>query len=227
MAKLLHILFSKTLANKNKYKNTMNYPSIYLENVINELSKLPGVGKRTALRFALHLLAEDEQETTRLAECLLNMKKEIKLCKHCYSISDNDVCEVCANEKRNHNIVCVVENIRDVMAIENTNQYQGVYHVLGGVISPVDGIGAKDIRMAELVERIAKENIEEIILALPTTMEGDTTCFYINKLVKDFNVKVSAIARGVAIGDNIEYADEITLGRSIANRMPFEKIYSR
>ncbi|MBQ0112085.1 MAG: recombination protein RecR [Bacteroidales bacterium] len=205
----------------------MNYPSIYLENVINELSKLPGVGKRTALRFALHLLAEDEQETTRLAECLLNMKKEIKLCKHCYSISDNDVCEVCANEKRNHNIVCVVENIRDVMAIENTNQYQGVYHVLGGVISPVDGIGAKDIRMAELVERIAKENIEEIILALPTTMEGDTTCFYINKLVKDFNVKVSAIARGVAIGDNIEYADEITLGRSIANRMPFEKIYSR
>lgn len=227
MAKLLHILFSKTLANKNKYKNTMNYPSIYLENVINELSKLPGVGKRTALRFALHLLAEDEQETTRLAECLLNMKKEIKLCKHCYSISDNDVCEVCANEERNHNIVCVVENIRDVMAIENTNQYQGVYHVLGGVISPVDGIGAKDIRMAELVERIAKENIEEIILALPTTMEGDTTCFYINKLVKDFNVKVSAIARGVAIGDNIEYADEITLGRSIANRMPFEKIYSR
>lgn len=227
MAKLLHILFSKTLTNKNKYKNTMNYPSIYLENVINELSKLPGVGKRTALRFALHLLAEDEQETVRLAECLLNMKKEVKLCKHCYSISDNDVCEVCANEKRNHNIVCVVENIRDVMAIENTNQYQGVYHVLGGVISPVDGIGAKDIRMAELVERIAKENIEEIILALPTTMEGDTTCFYINKLVKDFNVKVSAIARGVAIGDNIEYADEITLGRSIANRMPFEKIYSR
>lgn len=227
MAKLLHILFSKTLANKNKYKNTMNYPSIYLENVINELSKLPGVGKRTALRFALHLLAEDEQETVRLAECLLNMKKEIKLCKHCYSISDNDVCEVCANEKRNHDIVCVVENIRDVMAIENTNQYQGVYHVLGGVISPVDGIGAKDIRMAELVERIVKENIEEIILALPTTMEGDTTCFYINKLVKDFNVKVSAIARGVAIGDNIEYADEITLGRSIANRMPFEKMYSR
>ncbi|MBQ9253825.1 MAG: recombination protein RecR [Bacteroidales bacterium] len=205
----------------------MDYPSIYLENVINELSKLPGVGKRTALRFALHLLQEDEQTTTSLAESLLNMRSKIQLCKHCYSISDSEECEVCKDNKRDHSIICVVENVRDVMAIENTNQYSGIYHVLGGIISPVDGISAKDIRIAELVERIAKDNISEIILALPTTMEGDTTCFYINKIVKDMNVKVSAIARGVAIGDNIEYADEITLGRSIANRMPFDNIYSK
>lgn len=204
----------------------MDYPSIYLENVINELSKLPGVGKRTALRFALHLLKEPDNETMSLANSLMNMKKEIKLCKHCFSISDNDECSVCKDDKRNHKTVCVVENIRDVMAIENTHQYYGVYHVLGGVISPIDGIGAKDITISQLIERIAKEDIEEIILALPTTMEGDTTCFYINKLVKDMNVKVSAIARGVAIGDNIEFADEITLGRSILNRMPFDKIYS-
>lgn len=205
----------------------MDYPSIYLENVINELSKLPGVGKRTALRFALYLLQEPDSETMSLANSLMNMKKEIKLCKRCYSISDQEECSVCKDEKRNHKTVCVVENIRDVMAIENTHQYYGVYHVLGGVISPIDGIGAKDINISQLVERIAKEEIEEIILALPTTMEGDTTCFYINKLVKDMNVKVSAIARGVAIGDNIEFADEITLGRSILNRMPFDKIYSK
>jgi recombination protein RecR len=205
----------------------MDYPSIYLENVINELSKLPGVGKRTALRFALYLLQEPDNETMSLANSLMNMKKEIKLCKRCYSISDQEECGVCRDEKRNHKTVCVVENIRDVMAIENTHQYYGVYHVLGGVISPIDGIGAKDINISQLVERIAKEEIEEIILALPTTMEGDTTCFYINKLVKDMNVKVSAIARGVAIGDNIEFADEITLGRSILNRMPFDKIYSK
>ncbi len=205
----------------------MNYPSIHLENVINEFSKLPGVGSRTALRFALYLLDADEKEANSLAQSISLMRSEIKLCKHCFSISDSDECEVCKDAKRDHSVVCVVENIRDVMAIENTNSYSGVYHVLGGVISPIDGIGAGDIKIKELVERIAKEDIQEIILALPTTMEGDTTCFYINKLVKDMNVKVSAIARGVSIGDNIEYTDEITLSRSILNRLPFDKIYGR
>ncbi|MBR1626611.1 MAG: recombination protein RecR [Bacteroidales bacterium] len=199
----------------------MNYPSIHLENVINEFSKLPGVGSRTALRFALHLLDEDEKTCNALADSIRLMKSEIKLCKHCFSVSDSEECEVCKDTKRNHSIICVVENIRDVMAIENTNSYNGVYHVLGGIISPIDGIGAADIRIKELVERIAKQNIEEIILALPTTMEGDTTCFYINKLIKDFNIKVTAIARGISIGDNIEYADEVTLSRSIMNRQPF------
>lgn len=205
----------------------MNYPSIHLENVINEFSKLPGVGSRTALRFALYLLDADEKEANSLAQSISLMRSEIKLCKHCFSISDSDECEVCKDAKRDHSLVCVVENIRDVMAIENTNSYSGVYHVLGGVISPIDGIGAGDIKIKELVERIAKEDIQEIILALPTTMEGDTTCFYINKLVKDMNVKVSAIARGVSIGDNIEYTDEITLSRSILNRLPFDKIYGK
>lgn len=199
----------------------MNYPSVYLENIINEFTKLPGVGSRTALRYALFLLSEDEKTSTQLADAIRLMRENIKLCKHCFSISDNDECEVCKDPKRNHSIVCVVENIRDVMAIENTNTYNGVYHVLGGIISPIEGISPNDIRIKELIERVSKENIEEIILALPTTMEGDTTCFYINKLVKDMNVKVTAIARGVSIGDNIEFADEITLGRSIIGRQPF------
>lgn len=199
----------------------MNYPSVYLENIINEFTKLPGVGSRTALRYALFLLSEDEKTSIQLADAIRLMRENIKLCKHCFSISDNDECEVCKDPKRNHSIVCVVENIRDVMAIENTNTYNGVYHVLGGIISPIEGISPNDIRIKELIERVSKENIEEIILALPTTMEGDTTCFYINKLVKDMNVKVTAIARGVSIGDNIEFADEITLGRSIIGRQPF------
>jgi recombination protein RecR len=199
----------------------MNYPSVYLENIINEFTKLPGVGSRTALRYALFLLSEDEKASTQLADAIRQMRENIKLCKHCFSISDDDECEVCKDTKRNHSIVCVVENIRDVMAIENTNTYNGVYHVLGGIISPIEGISPNDIRIKELIERVSKENIEEIILALPTTMEGDTTCFYINKLVKDMNVKVTAIARGVSIGDNIEFADEITLGRSIIGRQPF------
>ena len=199
----------------------MNYPSVYLENIINEFTKLPGVGSRTALRYALFLLSEDEKTSTQLADAIRQMRENIKLCKHCFSISDDDECEVCKDTKRNHSIVCVVENIRDVMAIENTNTYNGVYHVLGGIISPIEGISPNDIRIKELIERVSKENIEEIILALPTTMEGDTTCFYINKLVKNMNVKVTAIARGVSIGDNIEFADEITLGRSIISRQPF------
>lgn len=204
----------------------MDYPSLYLEKVVNEFTKLPGVGKRTALRFALYLLSQDKEQTSLLASAIMQLKEEIKLCKHCFSLSDTDECEVCKDIKRDHSVVCVVESIRDVMAIENTNQYRGIYHVLGGIISPIEGISPKDIRINELLQRVSKEEIKEIILALPTTMEGDTTCFYIHKLIKDMGVKVSVLARGVAVGDNIEYADEITLGRSIANRLPFEKIYN-
>ena len=199
----------------------MEYPSTLVENAVNELSKLSGVGKRSALRFALYLLKQPSQSTENLCNSLNKMRTEIKYCKVCYSLSDNDICSICSQEKRNHSQICVVENIRDILAIENTNQYQGVYHVLGGIISPIEGIGINDITINQLIERVRKNNIEEIILALPTTMEGDTTGFYINKLLQEFKVKVSTIARGIAIGDNIEFADEITLGRSIINRVPF------
>ena len=199
----------------------MEYPSSLVENAVNELSKLPGVGKRSALRFALYLLKQPNQSTENLCYALNKMRTEIKYCKVCYSLSDNDICSICSQPKRNHSQICVVENIRDILAIENTQQYQGVYHVLGGIISPIDGIGINDLTITQLIDRVRKKDIEEIILALPTTMEGDTTGFYINKLLQEFNVKVSAIARGIAIGDNIEFADEITLGRSIINRIPF------
>lgn len=199
----------------------MEYPSTLVENAVNELSKLPGVGKRSALRFALYLLKQPSQSTENLCYSLNKMRTEIKYCKVCYSLSDNDICSICSQEKRNHSQICVVENIRDILAIENTNQYQGVYHVLGGIISPIEGIGINDITINQLIERVRKNDIEEIILALPTTMEGDTTGFYINKLLQEFNITVTAIARGIAIGDNIEFADEITLGRSIINRVPF------
>jgi recombination protein RecR len=199
----------------------MEYPSSLVENAVNELSKLPGVGKRSALRFALYLLKQPNQSTENLCYALNKMRTEIKYCKVCYSLSDNDICSICSQPKRNHSQICVVENIRDILAIENTQQYQGVYHVLGGIISPIDGIGINDLTISQLIDRVRKKDIEEIILALPTTMEGDTTGFYINKLLQEFNIKVSTIARGIAIGDNIEFADEITLGRSIINRIPF------
>jgi len=199
----------------------MEYPSSLVENAVNELSKLPGVGKRSALRFALYLLKQPNQSTENLCYALNKMRTEIKYCKICYSLSDNDICSICSQPKRNHSQICVVENIRDILAIENTQQYQGVYHVLGGIISPIDGIGINDLTISQLIDRVRKKDIEEIILALPTTMEGDTTGFYINKLLQEFNIKVSTIARGIAIGDNIEFADEITLGRSIINRIPF------
>lgn len=199
----------------------MEYPSRLVENAVNELSKLPGVGKRSALRFALYLLKQPNQSTENLCYALNKMRTEIKYCKVCYSLSDNDICSICSQPKRNHSQICVVENIRDILAIENTQQYQGVYHVLGGIISPIDGIGINDLTISQLIDRVRENDIEEIILALPTTMEGDTTGFYINKLLQEFNVRVSTIARGIAIGDNIEFADEITLGRSIINRIPF------
>ena len=203
----------------------MEYTSLILENAVNELAKLPGVGQRTALRFALHLLKQNEDNTLQLAKSLISLVSEIKHCKRCNNLSDSEICSICANPQRQNDTICVVENIREVMAIESTNQYKGLYHVLGGVISPIEGVGVGDIAIEQLIKRVEQENIKEIILALPTTMEGDTTSFYINKLLEPFNIKISAIARGVAIGDKIEYADEQTLARSILNRRDFSDIY--
>ena len=203
----------------------MEYTSLILENAVNELAKLPGVGQRTALRFALHLLKQNEDNTIQLAKSLISLVSEIKHCKRCNNLSDNEICSICANPQRQNDTICVVENIREVMAIESTNQYKGLYHVLGGVISPIEGIGVGDIAIEQLIKRVEQEDIKEIILALPTTMEGDTTSFYINKLLENHNIKISAIARGVAIGDKIEYADEQTLARSILNRRDFSDIY--
>ncbi|MEE1112907.1 MAG: recombination mediator RecR [Bacteroidales bacterium] len=203
----------------------MEYTSLILENAVNELAKLPGVGQRTALRFALHLLKQNEDNTIQLAKSLISLVSEIKHCKRCNNLSDSEICSICANPQRQNDTICVVENIREVMAIESTNQYKGLYHVLGGVISPIEGIGVGDIAIEHLIKRVEQEDIKEIILALPTTMEGDTTSFYINKLLENHNIKISAIARGVAIGDKIEYADEQTLARSILNRRNFSDIY--
>ncbi len=198
------------------------YSSKLLENTVNELSRLPGIGKKTALRLSLYILKEEELYAEKLGDSIIKMRREIQFCKRCNNISDNEFCEICANHKRDENTVCVVEDTRDVMAIENTAQYNGLYHVLGGIINPMEGIGPNDITIKHLVERINTEDIKEIILALPATVEGDTTNYYIYKLIKHFDLKITSIARGVAIGDELEYTDEITLGRSILNRLPFE-----
>ena len=203
-------------------------PSQILENTVNELSKLPGIGKRTALRFALYLLKQLSTEIDSMVKALLQLKSDIKYCSKCHCVSDTDICPVCSNPKRDGTTVCVVENIQDVMAIENTQQFKGVYHVLGGVISPIDGVGINDLHIADLLTRIETDNIKEVILALPTTMEGDTTNFYIHRQLQRYdNITVSTIARGIAIGDNLEYADEVTLGRSIINRVPFDNVFKR
>jgi recombination protein RecR len=186
------------------------------------MAQLPGIGKRTALRLVLHLLKQPTEQTQFLTQALTAMREEIKLCKSCHNISDLEVCEICSNPSRNHKIICVVEDVRDVMAIENTNQFKGIYHVLGGKISPIDGIGPSQLTISSLVEKVRTEQVEELIFALSSTMEGDTTNFYIFKQVKDFEVRISAIARGIAVGDELEYADEVTLGRSILHRIPFE-----
>ena len=199
-----------------------NFSSKLVENVVNEFSKLPGIGRKTALRLALHLLNEEKNEVELLANGLLKMKEEVIFCKVCHNISDVEICNICANTRRDASVICVVEDIRDVMAIENTSQFSGLYHVLGGIISPMDGVGPNDIKIKELVERIKNGGIHEIILALSATIEGDTTNFYIFRQLKDFDISVSAIARGVAVGDELEYADEVTLGRSIINRLPYE-----
>ena len=199
------------------------YPSQLLDNAVEEFSKLPGIGRKTALRLVLHLLRQEDQEVDRLAAALTTMKHEVRYCKVCHNISDTEVCPICSNPHRDASTVCVVENIQDVMAIENTQQFHGLYHVLGGVISPMDGIGPGDIAIDSLVQRVAAGDISEVILALSPTMEGDTTNFYINRKLSPYDVTVSVIARGVSVGNELEYADEVTLGRSIVNRTLFEE----
>ncbi len=199
-----------------------NFPSKLLENAVNEFSKLPGIGKKTALRLVLHLLKKDVNEVVRFSRAITQLREEVKHCRICRNISDHDICNICSNPARDHRIVCVVENIRDVMSIENTQQYRGVYHVLGGIISPMDGIGPADLEIESLLGRVEKGEADEIIFALSTTMEGDSTNFFIFKKLTGSPVKITTLARGVSIGDEIEYTDEITLGRSIVNRMLFE-----
>ena len=200
----------------------MEFSSKLLEKAVNEMAQLPGIGKRTALRLVLHLLKQPVEQTQFLSQALTTMREEIKFCKSCHNISDVEVCEICNNSARNHKIICVVEDVRDVMAIENTNQFKGIYHVLGGKISPIDGVGPSQLNINSLVEKVKLGQIEELIFALSSTMEGDTTNFYIYKQIKDFEIKTSTIARGIAVGDELEYADEVTLGRSILQRVPFE-----
>jgi len=200
----------------------MEFSSKLLEQAVYEMSQLPGIGKRTALRLVLHLLRQPEAQTEQLTEALTGLRTGIKFCKNCYNISDTELCEICANPNRESAIVCVVEDVRDVMAIENTSQYRGHYHVLGGKISPLDGIGPQDLTIYSLIEKVKSGAIEEIIFALSSTMEGDTTNFYIYRQLEGLNVKTSTIARGIAVGDELEFADEVTLGRSILNRIPFE-----
>ncbi|AEM71238.1 Recombination protein recR [Allomuricauda ruestringensis DSM 13258] len=200
----------------------MEFSSKLLENAVYEMSQLPGIGKRTALRLVLHLLKQPEERTELLAHALLKLKSEVNFCKNCHNISDTELCEICANPKRDETIVCVVEDIRDVMAIENTSQYNGLYHVLGGKISPMEGVGPQDLNIASLVNKVKNGVVKELILALSSTMEGDTTNFYIYKQLDGLEVTTSTIARGISVGDELEYADEVTLGRSIINRVPFE-----
>lgn len=203
------------------------YPSKLLANAIEQFSTLPGIGRRTAMRLALFLLKQDKNEVNQFGEAFIKLRNEIQYCNECYNISEEPVCTICSNPNRDSSILCVVEDIRDVMAIENTSQYKGKYHVLGGIISPMDGIGPADLSIEELVERIAQSEVKEVIMALSTTMEGDTTNFYIFKRLKDFGVQISTIARGVSIGDELEYTDELTLGKSLINRVPYENTLAR
>ena len=198
------------------------YPSQLLEKAVSEFSRLPGIGRKTALRLVLHLLRQPVEDVEQFASAVTRMKQEVKYCRVCHNISDTDVCSICSDHRRDGSIVCVVENIQDVMAIENTQQYHGLYHVLGGIISPMDGIGPSDIEIASLVERVEEGGIQEVILALSSTMEGDTTNFYISRKLEGTGVKLSIIARGISVGDELEYTDEVTLGRSILNRTPFD-----
>jgi recombination protein RecR len=199
------------------------YPSQLLEQAVQEFAKLPGIGRKTALRLVLYLLRQETEDVTHFADTIARMRREVKRCKVCHNISDSDTCPICSDPRRDHSTICVVENIQDVMAVENTQQFHGCYHVLGGVISPMDGIGPADLEIDSLVARVASGEVKEVILALGSTMEGDTTNFYIfRKLAPYTNVKISIIARGISVGDELEYTDEVTLGRSILNRTPFE-----
>ena len=201
----------------------MDFSSKLLENAVNEVARLPGIGKRTALRLVLHLLKQPIENTNYLTESLQVLRTDVKSCEKCHNISDTALCEICNNPKRDSTIVCVVEDIRDVMAIENTSQYRGLYHVLGGKISPIEGIGPQNLEIESLIEKVKNNEIKELIFALSSTMEGDTTNFYIFKQIEQYEVTTSSIARGISVGDELEYADEITLGRSIVNRIPFEQ----
>lgn len=200
----------------------MEFSSKLLENAVYEMSQLPGIGRRTALRLVLHLLKQPEDQTQRLSGALSVVREQIRFCSNCHNISDVELCEICSSPKRNSEVICVVEDIRDVMAIENTGQFQGHYHVLGGKISPIEGIGPQDLNLDSLVKKVRSGEVKELIFALSSTMEGDTTNFYIYKQLTGLEIKLSTIARGVAVGDELEYADEVTLGRSILNRIPFE-----
>ncbi len=205
----------------------MEFPSKLIEDAVTEVSKLPGIGKKTALRLVLHLLKRDEEQTQTLAQSLTAMRTRVKYCQRCHNLSDDDLCTICANPRRDGSIICVVEDTRDVLAIENTAQYKGLYHVLGGIISPVEGIGPSDLHIESLIHRLANntradEPVKEIILALSPTMEGDTTAFYLQKKLRPFNLRISTIARGIPIGGDLEYADEVTLGRSIISRIVYE-----
>lgn len=200
----------------------MNFPSKLIEEAVEEIAKLPGIGKKTALRLALHLLKRDEKQTRSLTESLVRMRTQTSYCRQCHNISDGDLCNICTSPKRDESLICVVEDTRDVLAIENTAQYRGLYHVLGGVISPLEGIGPADLHIESLLARASSSSVQEIILALSPTMEGDTTSFYLTKRLRQFPIKITTIARGIPIGGNLEYADEITLGRSIVSRIAYD-----
>lgn len=205
----------------------MNFSSKLLENAVNEFSSLPGIGQKTALRLVLHLLNQPQLEVEKFSNSLLILKRDMRYCLECHNVSDHEICEICSSVKRDKSLICVVEDTRDVMAIENTGQYQGVYHVMGGLISPMDGIGPSDLNIESLVKRVHEGGIKEVILALSATMEGDTTIFYLYKKLKDAGISISMIARGIAFGGELEYVDEITLGRSIATRVPYENSLAR
>jgi len=201
---------------------SLNFPSKLLEEAVNEFAKLPGIGTKTALRLVLYLLRQDAEVSESFGNAVIRLKKEIRECKICHNLSDSDICHICSNPKREHEVICVVESIRDVMSIENTQQFRGAYHVLGGIISPMEGIGPGDLNLESLEKKVKEHKVKEIILALPTTMEGDTTNFYIYRKIKESGVNITTLARGLAIGDDLEFADEITLGRSLVNRLDFE-----
>lgn len=205
----------------------MNFSSKLLESAVNEFGDLPGIGKKTALRLVLYLLKKDEYEVENFSNSILNLKNKVRYCKYCHNISDEEVCEICLSRKRDNSIICIVEDTRDVMAIENTHQYNGLYHVLNGLISPMDGVGPSDLTIESLVTRLSSEEIKEVVFALSANMEGDTTIFYLHKRLKSFSIKISTIARGISFGGEIEYADEITLGRSIATRIPYENTLNK
>lgn len=216
-------LKSKKIGNKVKSVEHIDgqYPSQLLEKAVGEFSKLPGIGRKTALRLVLHLLRQSSEDVEMFTDAVGRMKQEVKYCNVCHNISDTETCPICADHHRDASTICVVENIQDVMAIENTQQYHGLYHVLGGIISPMDGIGPADIEIQSLVDRVASGEVHEVILALNSTMEGDTTNFYIFRKLADFDVRITVIARGISVGGELEYTDEVTLGRSIINRIPF------